>query len=128
VTNKRTLKTRVLVPDNSILVLGGLITDELRESIDAVPGLSKIPILGELFKNRTTNTIKRNLMIFIRPRILNDDGGQQISSEKYNYLRARQIESRRTSDGLTPAEQMPLLPELTDYLQAPLPEYSGEGS
>ncbi|MCF6262892.1 MAG: hypothetical protein L3J24_04820 [Xanthomonadales bacterium] len=126
VTNKRTLRTRVLVPDNSILVLGGLITDELRESIDAVPGLSKIPFLGELFKNRTTNTIKRNLMIFIRPRILDDDG-VRISSEKYNYLRARQIESRRTSDGLTPQEQMPLLPELTDYLQAPLPEYTAEG-
>lgn len=127
VTNKRTLTTTVLVPDNSILVLGGLITDELREAVDAVPGLSKIPVLGELFKNRTTNTIKRNLMIFIRPRILTDDGVQRISSEKYNYLRARQIESRRTSDGLTPEEQMPLLPELTDYLQAPMPEYSGEG-
>jgi len=127
VTNKRTLTTTVLVPDNSILVLGGLITDELRESIDAVPGLSKIPLLGELFKNRVTNTVKRNLMIFIRPRILTDDGVQRISSEKYNYLRARQIESRRTSDGLTPEDEMPLLPELTDYLQAPIPEYNGEG-
>ncbi len=127
VTNKRTLTTKVLVPDNSILVLGGLITDELREAVDAVPGLSKIPILGELFKSRSTNTVKRNLMIFIRPRILSDNTGHQVSSEKYNYLRARQIEARQNSDGLTPEEQMPLLPELSDYLQAPMPEYNGEG-
>jgi len=62
-------------------------------------------------------------MIFIRPRILTDDGVQRISGEKYNYLRARQIESRSSSDGMTPQEQMPLLPELSDYLQAPIPEY-----
>ncbi len=122
VTNKRTLKTKVLVPDNSILVLGGLITEELRESVEGVVGLSSIPILGGLFKNRTTNKVKRNLMLFIRPRILSDQNTQQqVSSEKYNLLRARQLEYRENSRSLTPEGEMPLLPELYDYLQAPLP-------
>ncbi len=123
ITNKRTLTTKVLVPDNSILVLGGLITEELRESMEGVVGLSSIPLIGGLFKNRTTNKIKRNLMIFIRPRILSDHNiQQQVSSEKYNLLRARQLEYREDSRSLTPEDEMPLLPELYDYLQAPLPE------
>lgn len=123
ITNKRTLSTKVLVPDNSILVLGGLITEELRESMEGVVGLSSIPLIGGLFKNRTTNKVKRNLMIFIRPRILSDHNiQQQISSEKYNLLRARQLEYREDSRSLTPEDEMPLLPELYDYLQAPLPE------
>lgn len=118
ITNKRELNTTVLVPDNTILVLGGLITDDLTEAIEAVPGLSRIPLVGELFKYRNTSTTRRNLMIFIRPRILRDPALQAaLTSERYNYLRARQLEVRREADGLTPPEDMPLLPELYDYLE-----------
>lgn len=119
ITNKRTLSTQVMVPDNDVLVLGGLITDDLEENEDRVPGLGDIPILGELFKFRSNRQVKRNLMVFIRPRILRDRKLQQdISSSKYNFIRARQLEQREQPRGLTPRDEMPLLPELFEYLQS----------
>jgi general secretion pathway protein D len=120
ITNKRTVKTSVMVPDNTILVLGGLITDDLRETEEAVPGLSRIPGLGRLFRYNSTESVQRSLMIFIRPRILTDISTMQaISGGKYDYLRARQLEFRETPRGMTPVDQMPLLPELYEYLQTP---------
>ena len=127
ITNKRTLKTSVMVPDNTILVLGGLITDDLRETEEAVPGLSKIPGLGRLFRYNSAESVKRNLMIFIRPRIMTDNSVMEsISGSKYEYLRARQLELREEPRGLTPTNQMPLLPELYEYLQTPAPANSGQ--
>lgn len=122
ITNKRTLKTTVMVPDNTILVLGGLISDDLRETEESVPFLGRIPWLGRLFRYNSTELVKRSLMIFIRPRIMTDNAAMQgISGGKYNYLRARQLEYREQARGLTPTDQMPLLPELYDYLQTPPP-------
>jgi general secretion pathway protein D len=122
-TQKRTLTTSVMVPDNTILVLAGLTTDDVQESEEGVPGLSRIPLLGNLFKYRSTTNLKRNLVLFIRPRILRNDGDQiSVSAEKYNFLRTQQIQARENSHGLTPQAEMPLLPELFDYLQAPIPE------
>lgn len=120
ITNKRTLTTTVMVPDNAILVLGGLITDDLQETIERVPGLSAIPILGEAFKFRNTQRVKRNLMIFIRPRILKDRLVlDELSQGKYKFIREQQLLKRETSDNITPDDEMPLLPELYDYLQLP---------
>ncbi len=122
-TRKRELLTTVMVPDNTILVLGGLTTDDISESEEAVPGVSRIPLIGNLFRYRKTSNVKRNLMLFIRPRILRSDSDQfNISAEKYNYLRSEQIRARSTTTGMTPPEEMPLLPELFDYLQTPVPE------
>ena len=72
ITNKRTVTTTVLVDDGGVVVLGGLITDTARESENRVPILGSIPIIGELFKTRSGNKEKRNLMLFIRPTILRD--------------------------------------------------------
>jgi len=119
ITNKRTLNTQVLVPDNRVLVLGGLITDDLQETVQKVPGLGDIPLLGELFKFRQQSRVKRNLMIFIRPRILRDRAlMDKLSRTKYDYIRAQQLTRRETSDGFTPSEEMPLLPELDVYMQS----------
>ena len=119
ITNKRTLNTQVLVPDNEVLVLGGLITDDLQETVQKVPGLGDIPLLGELFKFRDQNRVKRNLMIFIRPRILRDRAlMKKLSRTKYDYIRAQQLNKREQSDGFTPSEEMPLLPELDAYMQS----------
>jgi len=120
ITNKRTITTRVMVDDGDILVLGGLISDELQENLESVPGLSRIPLLGELFKYRSTSNVKRNLMVFIRPRILHDESMvRDISSDKYSRIRGEQLRQRERPRGLTPAEEMPLLPELYDFLQTP---------
>ncbi len=125
ITNKRTISTRVMVPDGEILVLGGLMSDDLQEGEERVPGLSRIPLLGELFKYRTSSSVKRNLMVFIRPRILHDDALiSDITRSKYSRIRDIQLQQREGPRGLTPREQMPLLPELSDFLQSPSPQPS----
>jgi general secretion pathway protein D len=127
ITNKRTISTRVMVPDGSLLVLGGLISEDLQESTEAVPGLSRIPLLGELFKYRSDSNIKRNLMVFIRPRILHDEAlMNDITRSKYTSIRAQQLLQRERSSSITRPEDMPLLPELEAFLQtAPQTEPDG---
>jgi len=120
ITNKRTITTRVMVPDNSMLVLGGLISEDLQEQLESVPGLSRIPLLGELFKYRSTTNVKRNLMVFIRPRILHDDTiMDDLTRAKYSGIRAEQLLQRERPPGLTRPDDMPLLPELDAFLQSP---------
>lgn len=120
VTDKRTIATRVMVPDGAILVLGGLMSDDLQEGVERVPGLSRIPLLGELFKYRTSSNVKRNLMVFIRPRILHDEElMSDITRSKYTRIRDAQLRQREDARGMTRPEQMPLLPELNEFLQSP---------
>ncbi len=72
ITNQRIIETTVIVDDGQILVLGGLIEDQLRESEQRVPVLGRLPLLGSLFRARRTEAIKTNLLVFIRPKILRD--------------------------------------------------------
>lgn len=92
VTSKRTIETSVLVDDGQTLVLGGLLSDTVNDSKERVPGLSSIPILGRLFRYSSTTQRKRNLMIFLHPTILRDTRtASYYSSEKYNFLRSKQL-------------------------------------
>jgi len=89
ITNKRTIETTVLVDNNQIIVLGGLIDDDIQETINRVPVLGKIPILGRLFRSSSKSVIRRNLTVFLRPKILADSKSvNQISLEKYNFIKA----------------------------------------
>ena len=72
VTNQRIIETTVIVDNEQILVLGGLIEDQIRESEQRVPVLGKLPLLGNLFRARSTTALKTNLLVFIRPKILRD--------------------------------------------------------
>ncbi|AHF69370.1 MULTISPECIES: type II secretion system secretin GspD [Pseudomonas] len=89
ITNKREIKTKVMVEDNGLVVLGGLIGDESTTSDQRVPLLGDIPVLGRLFRSDATQRVKQNLMVFIRPRIVRDgETLAQLSSEKYRNLKA----------------------------------------
>ena len=89
ITNKRTIETTVLVDNNQIIVLGGLIDDDIQETINRVPVLGNIPILGRLFRSSSKSVIRRNLTVFLRPKILADSKSvNQISLEKYNFIKA----------------------------------------
>jgi general secretion pathway protein D len=116
VTNKRTVSTKVLVEDGGVIVLGGLISESALEGESRVPVLGAIPIIGELFKTRNGQKIKRNLMIFIRPTIIRDGAAAAIETNaKYNVLRDQQL--RRRGSGrvtLLPGERQPLLPAIED--------------
>jgi len=113
ITNKRTITTNVMVEDGGIIVLGGLISDEVRESKSQVPFLGAIPLIGELFKTRSVDKVKTNLMVFIRPRILRDGTDAAIESNaKYNYVRKQQLDRNDGRVPLMPGERQPTLPSL----------------
>ena len=91
ITNKREIETTVLVDNNQIIVLGGLIDEDVQEVVSKVPILGSIPLFGRIFQSSSTSTSTKNLMVFLKPTILNDsDSANEISLEKYNYFKAEQ--------------------------------------
>tara|TARA_B100001964_G_scaffold187933_1_gene209120 strand:- start:7386 stop:9242 length:1857 start_codon:yes stop_codon:yes gene_type:complete len=89
VTNKRTIETTVLVDNNQVIVLGGLIDDDVQETVNRVPVLGRIPLLGKLFSSTSKSVVRRNLTVFLRPKILADSQSiNQVSMEKYNFIKA----------------------------------------
>ncbi len=126
ITNQRIVETTVIVDDGEILVLGGLLEDVLRESDQRVPLLGRIPLLGNLFRARTTEKVKTNLMIFIRPTILRDASQTALeTNQKYNMI--RDVQQRRFGEGvqLMPGEVRPVLPPLEEVRRNE-PEDDGE--
>ncbi|MBF0469998.1 MAG: type II secretion system secretin GspD [Gammaproteobacteria bacterium] len=122
ITNKRSLKSTVMVDDGEILALGGLLDETYSESQQKVPGLGDIPVLGWLFSYRKNTKVKQDLTIFLHPRIIRDSkDGTEITSRKYNLLRAKQLLGQQKSSGLLWDEQRPLIPDLPDFLELPLP-------
>lgn len=111
ITNQRTLNTTVTVDSGKILVLGGLIDREVQESVTSIPLLSDIPILGELFKFRSAESRKRNLMIFIRPVIIRDpETSSYYTRLKYSGMRQAQMSSIQPGVLLMEGQLEPTLP------------------
>ena len=115
ITNTRTITTTVFVNDGEMLVLGGLIDDQLRESDRRVPGLGRIPGLGWLFRARKTDRKKKNLMVFIRPMILrNAEDARFQTNAKYRYIQDLQREMADDPVRLMRADDRPQLPPLEE--------------
>ena len=115
ITNQRTINTTVIVEDGAILVLGGLIEDTLRESTQKVPILGSIPLLGVLFRNRSVDKVKTNLMVFIRPTILRNGTEATIATHaKYNYTRNLLMEGGTNVPQMI-GEDRPVIPPLESY-------------
>jgi general secretion pathway protein D len=115
ITNKRTIKTNVLIEDAGTVVLGGLLRDKLETGETRVPFLGRIPIIGEAFRDRTGSKEKTNLMVFIKPRILRDGIDTAIETNaKYNIMRDAQLRTGRP-------ESVPLLPGAARPVLPPLP-------
>lgn len=99
ITNKRVVKTRVLVDNGATIVLGGLIDEDVQQSTSKVPVLGDIPLLGRAFRSDSSKRVKRNLMVFIRPTIVRDGSGvAQISRDRYDRIQERQ--QQNLSDGV----------------------------
>lgn len=110
--NKRELNTTVLARDGETVVLGGLIDEDVQESLSKVPLLGDIPLLGHLFKSTNVTTQKRNLMVFIRPTIVRDDDRMhELSHRKYSYMRARQLAKQEEGLSLRRDSSIPVVPE-----------------
>lgn len=126
ITNTRSIRTTVLVDDGEVVVLGGLITDDLRESVQKVPGLGDLPVLGSLFRYKSTSKDKTNLMVFLHPVIMRDENLlAQASGNKYNLMRAKQLQLREKGVSLLPDEESPLMPTLDERMDLPAPFAGG---
>ena len=103
ITNKRSIDSNVLVEDGSIVVLGGLLQDDYADIEERVPVLGDLPLLGNLFKNRSRSRKKTNLMVFLRPVVVRDaTATDDLSMDRYEMMRAQQRQ--------TPSQPHPLLP------------------
>ena len=112
IINKREIKTTLTVGNGEIAVLGGLLDDNERRTIQKIPLLGDIPIIGELFKSRARTRVKTNLLVFIRPTILRSRADQaKIAAQRYGYIRNQQLLRR--------PDQEPTIDELVrDYIGA----------
>lgn len=122
VTNKRSIDSTVLVDDGRIIVLGGLIQDDVKDSEAKVPWFGDLPVIGNLFKYQKRQQVKTNLMVFLRPYVLkNADASASITGDRYEFIRNMQGEERLIG-GLLPPMKMPVLPEIKPATPAtPLP-------
>lgn len=115
ILNKREVETTRTVDDGQIAVISGLLDDNERRTIEKIPLLGDIPVLGNLFKSRAKERTKTNLMIFIRPTILRTaEDSRRITEQRYGYLRLQQ--------GLQEPGQEPSIDQLVrDYMGAAPP-------
>jgi general secretion pathway protein D len=117
---KREIKTTVLADNGATVVLGGLIDEDVQQSESKVPLLGDIPVLGALFRSTSSTKRKRNLMIFIKPTIMRDDGLlSEVSQRKYNYVRAQQLAQGEKGIHLMPGAETPAMPEFDETLIIP---------
>ncbi|MGO2167369.1 type II secretion system secretin GspD [Pseudoalteromonas sp.] len=118
--NKRAIKTTVMADDGGMVVLGGLIDEDVQESVSKVPLLGDIPILGHLFRSTSSSKRKRNLIVFIRPTIVRDGiSMNKLSHSKYNFIRGEQYKQKEDGIDLMPLTEMFILPEWDDALVLP---------
>ena len=100
-TNKSSIETTVVIDDGATLVLGGLLKDEFSNGDTQVPLLGDIPVLGNLFKSRSRSRNKTNLMVFLRPVVIrNQDDANVMTSDRYDYMRQKQVNSQPESSVL----------------------------
>ena len=108
----RRLTTTVMADSGQIIVLGGLIKEEVQESVQKVPFLGDLPFIGHLFKSSSSGKKKTNLMVFIKPTIIRDGITMEgIAGRKYNYFRAIQLEQQERGINLMPNSDVPVLEE-----------------
>ena len=124
-TNKRSIKTTILIEDGGTIVLGGLMQDTVTESEDRVPGLGAIPLIGNLFKSRSGSRQKKNLLVFLRPKILRDQAATEAaSSSRYDEIRSEEKSLHKGKITLLPGEKQPSIPP---YSAAPPPTQRSTG-
>ena len=111
ITNMRSIETNVLVDHGSIVVLGGLVQDNVSNTVEKVPVLGDIPILGHLFRYETRRQQKTNLMVFLRPIIVRDDNDiRGVTLDRYERMRRPEDVAAPKPHPVLPDLQPPVLP------------------
>jgi general secretion pathway protein D len=137
VLNKRVLESSVVIDDSQVVVLGGLIDDQLTDGTDSVPLLGQIPIAGALFRYDARRRVKTNLLVFLKPTVLRTSAdGRTITSERYDYLMGEQERNPlperlfwqdKTQPTLPPEGVMPGTPGAVPPTPPPPPVQGGPG-
>jgi general secretion pathway protein D len=109
-TDKRSIDSNVLVDDGQIVVLGGLIQDQMTDGKDSVPVLGDIPLLGQLFQYSTRKHNKTNLMVFLRPLIVRTAAdAAAVTSPRYDYILGQEKASTPPSHPMLPEMSPPIM-------------------
>lgn len=113
ITNKRSIESNVLVDDGQIIVLGGLMEDQTQDGEEKVPGFGDIPVLGNLFKYKSRQRTKTNLMVFLRPTVIRTaEQSVSVVNDRYEYIRGVQSGARPQPSFGLPDVDAPMLPPL----------------
>jgi general secretion pathway protein D len=106
ITNKRAIESNVLVDDGQVVVLGGLIEERVEGGVSMVPGLGRVPLLGNLFRYDNRKRVKTNLLVFLRPVVLrNAEASYGVTADRYDYIRQIQGDARVAPSDLLPESQ-----------------------
>lgn len=127
ITNKRSIEASVMVKDGQIIVLGGLIQDNVGVEENKVPVLGSIPILGHLFRYDSRSQEKVNLMVFMRPYvILTPEDAKPLTADAYLSSQNKGKEMKADPHLMLPDIKMPAL---SPYQESkPLPKTKRESS
>jgi len=122
ILNKRSFETVLTVDDGEMFAIGGLLNDDERRTIERIPLLSDIPLIGELFKSRSRSRAKTNLMVFIRPTILrNRADNAALTARRYGYIRNFQLQRNPDQEPAIDALVRDYLGTVPPALTAPTP-------
>jgi len=111
ITNKRSIESNVLVDDGSIVVLGGLLSDEYSGGASQVPLFGDIPVIGWLFKSESRSRTKKNLMVFLRPVVVRDAAASDaLSNNRYQQMMGLQQNAQPGFNPLLGSGNSPMLP------------------
>lgn len=114
ITNMRAIETNVLVDDGAIIVLGGLVQDQVDSTQEKVPVLGDIPLIGGLFRYESRRNQKTNLMVFLRPFIVRDeDAARRLAVDRYDAMRKLQEQPVVPPSSVLPDMPGPVAPPVT---------------
>jgi len=120
--NTSKISNTVIVRSDDVLVLGGLISNSNNENVNKIPILGDIPLFGPIFQQKTTNQQKKNLMVFIKPIIINNsDNSLMITESKYGEIRRTQANFRQDMETIGDKPVSTRLPPWKNKKDLPLP-------
>jgi general secretion pathway protein D len=127
ITNKRSIESNVLVDDGSIIVLGGLLSDEYSGAGSQVPLFGDIPVIGWLFKSESRSRTKKNLMVFLRPVVVRDAAASDaLSNNRYQQMMGLQQNAQPGFNPVLGSGNSPVLPPAPVPKPKEAPKASGD--
>ncbi len=113
ITDTRNIKTVTEVDNGQIVVLGGLTQEDFNDSIQRVPMLSRIPLVGALFRTKSKQAVRRNLMVFLRPKIVDNHSDiADTTQQRYLQLQEEELLSLPDTRLLIRDTEPPILPDI----------------